>query len=140
MSSRQGVYISMGVMIMVIIGMSMNFYSISKANDAVNETKQLILEGREIGNKRGNQTLGAVGEAITEIKKVSDEILGNLTSHRLVTNDTNTQVQELQNQTNILLEGFNETNEVERQKAVNKILEGIQNNTDLLEKLSSITP
>ena len=59
----------------------------------------------------------------------------NLTSHRLVTNDTNTQIKELQNQTNILISQFNKTNEVEREKAVDKILEALNNNTVKLDQL-----
>ena len=128
MSSRQGIYISMGVMIMVILGMVMNFYTTSKANETISEVQRLILEGREIGNKRGNQTLGAVGEAIQEIKTIEGELRDNLTTHRIVTNDTNSQIKEL-------IANFNETNEEERVKAVDKILEGIENNTLLLERL-----
>ena len=135
MSFTPSVYISLGVMIMVIIGFVQGYYTDLRQNTTIDETKRLILEGREIGNKRGNATLGAVGEAIAEINQVSNDILGNLTNHRVVTNDTDQKVETLQNQTNDLIAGFNETNEVERQKAVDKILEGIQNNTELLQQL-----
>ena len=122
-----------GVMIMVVLSMAYSWYALSRANDTVTEVQRLILEGREIGNKRGNQTLGAVGEAITEIKVIKEELRDNLTTHRLVTNDTNDQLREL-------ISKFNQTNEVERQKAVATLQEGINNNTRLLERLMSITP
>ena len=123
---------------MVILGMVMNFYTTSKANETIDETKRLILEGREIGNKRGNQTLGAVGQVIQETKDIESEIRDNLTSHRLVTNDTNIQIKELQNQTNTLISQFNQTNEVERTKAVDKILDALNNNTEKLDKLLAL--
>ena len=116
---------------MVILGMVMNFYTTSKANETIDETKRLILEGREIGNKRGNQTLGAVGQAIQEIKTIEGELRDNLTTHRIVTNDTNSQLKELISQ-------FNQTNEVEREKAVDKILEALNNNTEKLDKLLAL--
>ena len=113
--------------------MAMSFYYTSRANETVEEVQRLILEGRQIGNMRGNATLGAVGEAIMEIKTIQTELRDNLTSHRIVTNNTNDQLQELISQ-------FNQTNEVERQKAVATLQEGINNNTILLKRLLSITP
>ena len=135
MSARTNVYLSVGLMILMLLTIGVGGYFIKRANDAVDETKRLILEGREIGNKRGNQTLGAVGEAIQEIKVIEGELRDNLTAHRIVANNTNERVFELQNQTNSLISNFNETNEVERTKAVQRIIDGINNNTKLLEQL-----
>ena len=133
MSARQSVILTSGILIMVVLGIAYSYYAISRATETVEEVQRLILEGRQIGNVRGNITLGAVGTAIEEIKIIVAELRDNLTIHRKVTNDTNAQIKEL-------ISKFNQTNEVERQKAVNKILEGIQNNTILLEQLSSLSP
>ena len=133
MSDRKQVLLTSGVLILVVLSMAMSFYYTSRANETVEEVQRLILEGRQIGNMRGNATLGAVGEAIMEIKTIQTELRDNLTSHRIVTNNTNDQLQELISQ-------FNQTNEVERQKAVATLQEGINNNTKLLKRLLSITP
>ena len=122
--TKQSIYISLGLAIMIMVSIVFTYTAISEVN-------RLILEGREIGNKRGNQTLGAVGTAIDEIKIIEGELRDNLTQHRLVANQTNSQVQEL-------IAQFNQTNEEERVKAVDKILEALSNNTEKLDELLSV--
>ena len=128
MSARQNVMITTGTMILVIVGMLYSYYGQSISNNNVEEIRRLLLEGRQIGNMRGNATLGAVGEAIQEIKAFDSEISHNLTAHRLVANDTNADLQRLISQ-------FNQTNEEERGKAVDEIINAIGNNTKLLEQI-----
>ena len=99
-----------------------------RANTAIDEVNRLILEGRQIGNIRGNVTLGAVSEVLEGIEKVEHDILSNLTSHRVVTNQTRDNL-------NILISGFNQTNEDGRAHAVNQIIQAVNNNTKLLEQL-----
>lgn len=124
MSSKQSVLLTSGVLILVVIGMVMNFYTTSRANDTITEVQRLILEGREIGNVRGNQTLGAVGEAISEIKEIEGELRDNLTQHRVITNMTFDRLDSV-------ISGFNQTNEVERVKAVDKILDEVEQNRNI---------
>lgn len=128
MSSKQSVLLTSGVLILVIIGMVMNFYTTSRANDTVSEVQRLILEGRQIGNVRGNVTLGAVGEAIQEINQIQTALEQNLTRHRVVTNMTFDKLDGL-------IAGFNQTNEVERVKAVQRIIDAVNNNTELIKQL-----
>ena len=99
-----------------------------RANTAIDEVNRLILEGRQIGNIRGNVTLGAVSEVLEGIEKVEHDILSNLTSHRVVTNQTRDNL-------NTLISGFNQTNEDGRAEAVNEIINAVNNNTKLLEQL-----
>jgi hypothetical protein len=110
--------------------MVMNFYTTSRANDTVSEVQRLILEGRQIVNIRGNVTLGAVGEAIAATQEVEREIRDNLTQHRIVTNQTRDLVLDY-------IGGFNETNEQERVKAVDTIIQAVNNNTVLLQQIQS---
>jgi hypothetical protein len=118
MSSRQQIFLTTGVLILVIIGMVMNFYTTSRANDTITEVQRLIIEGRQIGNQRGNATLGAVGEAISEIKAIEFELRDNLTAHRVVTNMTFERLDRV-------IAAFNNTNEVKRTEAVQEILDSI---------------
>lgn len=62
MSSKQQIFLTSGVLVLIVLSIGMSFYYTTRANDQIDETKRLVLEGREIGNIRGNATLGAVGD------------------------------------------------------------------------------
>ena len=73
----------------------MSYWAIGRANDGIakNEenietVKKLMIQGRQGANVRGNDTLGAVGVAISELKNTEKNIIGNLTAHRHVSNAT----------------------------------------------------
>ena len=121
MSSRQQVVLTGGVLILVVFGMIFSYYTLSRANQSIEETKRLILEGREIGNKRGNATLGAVAGLLDTIVRTESDILGNLTNHRLVANDTNSDL-------HMLITQFNKTNEAGRSDAVDEIITAVISN------------
>jgi len=84
-----------GVLVMVIISIMMSYWAIGRANDGIAENekniksvKELMIQGRQGANVRGNDTLGAVGVAITELKNSEKNIIGNLSDHRIIANKT----------------------------------------------------
>jgi len=144
MSTRLNIGLTIGVLIIMLISSAISVFYTKQSNDAtqraniaIDSVNKLILEGRKIGNQRGNLTLGAVGDAIHELKDTEKNILGNLTDHRMVANYTRDQVLTLSNQTNHLISQFNSTNEDGRALAVQEIIQAVNNNTELIKQLLS---
>ncbi len=136
MSARINIGLTIGVFIIMLISSSISVYYLQSARDQVEETKRLIIEGRQIGNARGNMTLDAVRDVLEGIKTSHDNVLGNLTEHRAVTNDTRDNIIiPILNQTQTLIQEFNETNEKGRTAAVDEIITAVENNTKLIEQL-----
>jgi hypothetical protein len=136
MSARMNIGLTIGVFIIMLISSSISVYYLMSARDQVEETKRLIIEGRQIGNQRGNMTLDVVRDVLEGIRISHDDLLGNLTEHRTVTNDTRDNIIiPILNQTNTLIQEFNETNEKGRTAAVDEIITAVQNNTKLIEQL-----
>lgn len=104
MSAKLNVFLSMGLIILMLLTIGVGGYYIKRANDTVDETKKLILIGQEKGNIRANLTLGAVGDVIADLRQTENNILGNLTDHRIVSNETRDTIIESVNNNNILLE------------------------------------
>jgi len=84
-----------GVLVMVVISIMMSYWAIGRANDGIAENekniksvRELMIQGRQGANVRGNDTLGAVGVAITELKNTEKNIIGNLSDHRIIANQT----------------------------------------------------
>lgn len=116
---------------------------VEQAKAIANETDAKITkfigdwwERVRVGNVNTNTTQGKITHGV-------DIIIGNLTEHRHIQNvtrdedekrqnETLSSVKALQNQTNNLISKFNQTNEIERAKAVNSILDGISNNTEAI--------
>src|ERR1044072_8156149 len=138
MSSKTQVTLQASILIMVLAIGIISITTSFRNSDDIAEQKRLTIEGRQIGNMRGNLTLGAVGATIQELKNTEKNILGNLTAHRLVTNFTRDDILlPLQNKTNELILQLNQTNESGRGKAVEQIIQAVNNNTRLLQELLS---
>ena len=138
MSSKTQVTLQASILIMVLAIGIISITTSFRNSDDIAEQKRLTIEGRQIGNQRGNLTLGAVGMAIHEIKDTERNILSNLTAHRMVTNYTRDDILlPLANKTNELIIQLNSTNEQGRGKAVQEIIQAVNNNTALLEQLLS---
>src|SRR5688572_20975455 len=121
----------------MLVSSAINVYYTKSANDIVEETQRLMLEGRKIANLRGNTTLNAIADVILDFGNVEKNILGNLTDHRLVANFTRDQVLNIQNDTQRLITEFNATNEEQRSRAVKDIVIQINNKTsELIDQLS----
>ncbi len=75
-----------------------------------------------IGNTNTNNTQQYILDGVARILETVEANFANLTAHRQVTNATFQEIEELQNQTNILISAFNATNEEERGKAVDNII------------------
>ena len=99
------------------IAFNQTFSKINTVTQKTNDTFNQILDNQEKNNIRGNIT-GSYLDGLLQTQIRNEQ-----------------QIIELANQTKILISQFNQTNEVERAKAVNRIIDGINNNTKLLEQL-----
>jgi len=73
-----------------------------------------------------------------------NQLKDNLTNHRIIANQTRDRVIDLQNQTNTLIQKFNQTNEEKRTEAVDNILAGVNNivkqlNTTQQQSVANLT-
>jgi len=140
MSTRLQLGIEFSVLVMVIlIGVISITTSFQNSQD-IQEQKRLTLEGRQIGNQRGNLTVQLFGNVLSHIDKAVSSIQGNLTDHRLVTNDTRDHIiLPTMNMTQQLIKAFNATNESERGKAVDIINKNTNDKFAILFKGLNIT-
>ena len=99
MSFRTNIFMTSGVMVMIIVLIAYVSFTLSKINDQIEALQLYMEQGRDIGNFRGNATLGATGELISDLKQTEINILGNLTDHRLVANATRDATFDLLNRT-----------------------------------------
>lgn len=83
----------------------------------------------KISNKVNNSTQ-------SKVENTAIDILNNLSAHRYVTNATFDKVQENERVLLDFIKKFNNTNEVERGKAVDKILSSIEEIKNILNKTS----
>jgi uncharacterized protein YpuA (DUF1002 family) len=83
----------------------------------------------KISNKVNNSTQ-------LKVENTAVDILNNLSAHRHVTNATFDKVQENEKVLIEFIKKFNNTNEVERGKAVDKILHSIEEIKNILNKTS----
>jgi hypothetical protein len=78
--------------------------------------------------------------AIQEIKKEFELFEKRFDDRQIVGNQraniTLNEIKEIQNQTSELIQEFNQTNEVERGKAVQEIIDAVKNNTELIKQLN----
>jgi hypothetical protein len=116
-------------------------------NKINNATQTKLLNLSIEGTEQEHQLL-ALQHNATEIlqKQITNEknILGNLTKHRIVANFTRDQIIDLQNQTERLIQQFNNTNENKRTEAVDNILTGVNNiikqlNTTQQQSVANLT-
>jgi hypothetical protein len=136
MSAKMNIGLTIGVFIIMLVSSSISVYYLMSAKDQVAETKMLIIEGRQIGNQRGNVTLDAVRDVLLGIRHSHDNLLGNLTEHRTVTNDTRDHIIiPILNQTNTLIKQLNQTNNEGRNQAVDEIVAAVENNTKLIQQI-----
>ena len=98
------------------IAFNQTFNKINTITQQSNDTFNQILNNQEKNNIRGNIT-GSYLDGLLQTQIRNEQ-----------------QILELENKTQILISQFNQTNEVERQKAVNAIINAINNNTELLEQ------
>ena len=146
MSARFNLILSFGVLAVMLLTSMTTIYFTREGKLQSEQNNQDIEELEKQFNNFVNMWENRIKTSNTvnnstqlKISNAVNDIIGNLSSHREVTNITSAEISKLQNQTSLLIKQFNETNEVERAKAVDKILEGIQNNTEILETLQNKT-
>ena len=140
MSAKLQLGVHFTVLIVVILmGVISLTTSFQNSND-IAEQKRLTLEGRQIGNQRGNLTMQLFGTVLTHIDNAVTQIQGNLTDHRIVTNDTrDNYIIPLINKTQTLIKSFNMTNESGRGKAVEDIINTLHEDHEIIMKGLNIT-
>ena len=152
MSGRQVLLLQGGIIVLLLMSIGVGGYFINETKNNVEEARaQSARNNADINNveKKFDAFVDKWDNRIKVSNKVTNStqdkienavvyILGNLTNHRLVTNMTSAHIQELGNQTAVLIRQFNQTNEVERAKAVNEIINAVNNNTKLLQEFLGV--
>ncbi len=132
---RKGTIIQGGIILLIIGGIIYGGYINNEINEKVSEFIIKWENRIKISNMVNNQTQGKIVDGVEEIKYEVKEGFSNLSAHRIITNATFDEIQKQQNLTSKLISSFNNTNENERGKAVDSILEKV----DSLAKALNVT-
>ena len=159
MSARFNIALTFSVLAVMLLTSTVIIYFTKENRDSQERTEQFAIQARE-QSEHNNRDIEALNQTVNgfidmwekriktsntinnstqqKIENAVTNILGNLTSHRIVANETNSEVSSLQNSTNQLIIKFNQTNEAERAKAVSEIINAVNNNTKILKEFLGV--